>query len=282
MISHVKHGTKWKTFRIFDKQIKVTINAFLDETIPAELWSQIVIWDIVSYISKDWNYIIVNRETRQNKISRLKWDNQSFSLGKRIEQCIVANVDIWIIVASATKPTFKSNFIDRYNILFQYWKVKPLICITKSDLSALDDPVLNRYKNELWIKVMYCSTLSWQGIEELKKEIYGKIVVLVWNSGVWKTSLINNLRNIDELKTQEVNIKYWQWKHTTTSSQLYEWADDSYIIDTPGIRSLVLLELSKNDLKYYFSEFEKFIDNQVEEWLQLGVMKIWDEVRFFL
>ncbi len=230
----------------------------MHEKLPTQLSDQIVIWDIVSYINENWKYIITKRENRQNKISRLKWDNTRFSLWKKTEQLLVANIDIWIIVASARNPSFHSNFIDRYNILFQYWNVKPLICITKSDLSQLDDPVLNRYKNELWVKVIYCSTLSWQGIDELKKEISGKTVVLVWNSGVWKSSLVNYLRWVAESKTQEVNEKYWQWKHTTTSSQFFEWDDKSYIIDTPWIRSLELLEIKKSELKYYFSEFEKF------------------------
>lgn len=258
IISGVNHSTKWKTFNIFKKDKNSTIKASLSTDIPKQLSSQIVIWDIVSYINQNGTYIIIKRENRQNKISRLKWDNQNFSMWKRIEQCVVANIDIWIIVASATRPTFHSNFIDRYNILLQYWNVKPLICITKSDLSDLDDPILNRYKNELWIKVIYCSTVSWKGIEELRKEISGKTVVLVWNSWVWKSSLVNHLRWVTESKTQEVNEKYWQWKHTTTSSEFFEWTDNSYIIDTPWIRSLELLELSKTDLKYYFSEFEKF------------------------
>lgn len=258
IISSVNHSTKWKTFYIFDKEKNITTESIIHVDIPAHLSSQIVIWDIVSYIDVEWKNLIIKRENRLNKISRLKWDNQRFSMWKRAEQCLVANIDFWIIVASATKPTFHSNFIDRYNILFQYWNVKPLICITKSDLSELDDPILNRYKNELWIKVIYCSTVSWKGIEELKKEISGKIVVLVWNSWVWKSSLVNHLRWVAESKTQEVNEKYWQWKHTTTSSQLFERMEDSYIIDTPWIRSLELLELKKDDLKYYFTEFEKF------------------------
>lgn len=258
IISSVNHSTTWKTFYIFDKDKKTTFEANFHKDIPKHLSSQIVVWDLVSFLHEDGQYIIIKRENRHNKISRLKWDNQRFSIWKRVEQCVVANIDVWIIVASATRPTFHSNFIDRYNILLQYWNVTPLICITKSDLLELDDPILNRYKNELWIKVVYCSTLTWQWIEELKKEISGKIVVLVWNSGVWKSSLVNHLRWVVESKTQEVNDKYWQWKHTTTSSQMFEWTPNSYIIDTPWIRSLELLELKKDDLKYYFSEFENF------------------------
>jgi len=55
--------------------------------------------------------------------------------------------------------------------------------------------------------------------------------------------------------TQEVSSKSGQGKHTTTTSQYYKWADDSYIIDTPGIRSLELLEIKKDQLKDYFPDF---------------------------
>ena len=79
--------------------------------------------------------------------------------------------------------------------------------------------------------------------------------MLLGNSGVGKSSLTNALVGQAMSRTGEVSIKSGQGKHTTTSSQFYQWAEESYIIDTPGIRSLELLEIKKDQLKDYFSDF---------------------------
>ena len=257
IIVWVKHVNQKKFFEVlsFDKTI---IESFLDSEIPWELWDQIVIWDLVLFIKKDLNFLIIKREKRKNKLSRLKWDSDRFGLWNRVEQVIASNIDYWIIVASAKDPDFHADFIDRYNILMEFWNVKPIICITKSDLSKINDPVLNWYEKELWIKVFYISVNEWIWLEELKKEITWKKVVLVWNSWVWKSTLTNYLRWNQEIKTLSVSEKTWQWRHTTTSSALYEWEENSFIIDTPWIRSLDLVEISKDDLKYYFKEFDKY------------------------
>jgi len=69
---------------------------------------------------------------------------------------------VGIIVAAAITPAFHANFIDRYNILLQYSGIKPLICITKSDLHKLEDPILDWYQNALGIDVVYCSVQTGQ------------------------------------------------------------------------------------------------------------------------
>lgn len=258
IISWIKPIKDWKLFEILDPKSKDLIAALLDPNILQELWEQIVIWDTVMYIKKSEQYFLLKRNPRKNTVSRLKWDSARFSFWKKMEQIIAANIDLWIIVASSKNPDFHSNFVDRYNILLQYWGVKPLICITKSDLEKLNDPILIRYKEKLWVPVVYCSTSTGEWIDELKSYIQGKKVVLVWNSGVWKSSLINYIEGRNDIKTQFVSDKTWQGKHTTTSSALYEWAHWSYIIDTPWIRSLELLEIERNDLKNYFPEFDLF------------------------
>jgi ribosome biogenesis GTPase len=246
---------QWRVFNILNTDRESQIEAFLDRELPSDLWEQIVIGDVVFYMKKDGEFYILKRGERKNKLTRLKGDNDRFSMWKRVEQCIASNIDLWIIVASAQDPDFHPNFVDRYNVLLQYWNVNPLICITKGDLKQINDPVLNWYHKELWIKVIYCSTVTWSGMEELKKEIAGKTVVLVWNSWVGKSSLINHLVGDPQIKTQTVGIKNWQGRHTTTSSSMYEWSEWSYIIDTPGIRSLELLEIAQNELRLYYRDF---------------------------
>ena len=260
IIIWIKYINQKRIFEVlsYDKSI---IETSLDLEIPWELWEQIVIWDWILFIKQDWNFLIIKRKNRKNKLSRIKWDSDRFWLWTKTEQVIASNIDYWIIVASAKNPDFHAGFIDRYNVLMSYWNITPIICITKSDLEKLDDPVLKWYEKELWIKVFYVSVNEWIWLDELKKEIIWKTVVLVWNSWVWKSTLTNYLRWTSEIKTLSVSEKTWQWRHTTTSSSLYEWEKNSFIIDTPWIRSLDLVEISRDDLKYYFTEFDKYSSN---------------------
>lgn len=256
--------SKWnyvKIFTLIDLQSKERVQAQLHSKLPRNLSQQICIWDRINYILNNWNYYITKREIRDNIISRIKWDNTRFSQFSKYEQVIACNIDYWIIVCSSKNPDFQSNFLDRYIILFQNWNVKPLIVITKSDLGKPSNEILDWYSKSLWIRRLYCSNETWEWINKLKEIIYWKIVVFVWNSWAWKSTLINSIHNKDITKTQWTSKKRWEWKHTTTKSQMYEWMENSYIIDTPWIRSLELMEIDKKLLKEYFIEFKEFETN---------------------
>ncbi len=254
-VSSIDFVNEKKIFLLFNKENSSIEKAYLDPSLPKQLGQDVLIWDEVQYRKEDKRIFLTQRLPRTNMLARLKSERSSASWPRSKKLGIVANVDIGIIVASAITPSFHVNFIDKYIILLQYSGIPPLICITKHDLYQLEDPILEWYQKELWVDVVYCSVKTGQGIDELKSKILWKTTVLVWNSGVGKSSLINTLVGIHQTLTQEVSTKSGQWKHTTTSSQWYQRADDSYIIDTPGIRSLELLEIKKDQLKNYFQDF---------------------------
>ena len=198
---------------------------------------------------------------RINLLARYKGDNDRFSLHKRALQPIAANLDYVVIVASAKDPKFQPWFIDRYMILAESAWISPIICITKSDLNPIDDPILHWYEKELHIPVIHTSSLNGMGMEDLKSQIKWRTVVFVGKSGVGKSSLTNYLLGEDIITTSHVSEKWWQGRHTTTGSKMHTWDGDSYIIDTPGIRSLEFLEFQREELKLYFPEFEEYSKN---------------------
>ena len=208
-----------------------------------------IIGDCITLWEDDFVWII----ERKSLLTRYKWDTDRFN--NRVLQSIAANVDIVVIVASASNPKFQPGFIDRYMILAASANIPVIICITKSDLQTIDDPVLDYYEHQLHIPVVYTSTLSNIGIDELKNLIHGKTVVFVGKSGVGKSSIVNTLFWWGVTRTSHVSLQGWQWRHTTTSSHMYPLDNETYIIDTPGIRSLEFLEFSWKDLSLYFPEF---------------------------
>ena len=237
----------WKTVWCLDTSSDCAVEVNLDKSNPC--FYGIVIGDSIIL----WENQAVSIVERTSLLARYKWDTDRFN--NRVLQPIAANVDLVVIVASAHNPKFQPWFIDRYMILAASANIPVLICITKSDLKSIDDPVLDYYEKSLHIPVLHTSSVSGVGMDELKKCIHNKTVVFVGKSGVGKSSLVNALMGSEITTTSNVSAQWWQWRHTTTSSHLYRLEDQTYIVDTPGIRSLEFLEFSWRELPFYFPEF---------------------------
>lgn len=254
-------SVKGDTITILDVNKQKELNGLFGGNIPKSLLYSLVVGDIVYYESVNWCWIIKKRKDRRSFISRMRWDSTKIWILSEHEHILAANIDIALIVAPIKNPVFHPNLVDRYLVICQNWWVTPVICLNKVDLSDDRPDIINWYKNN-GIMVIELSTTTWIGLHTLKDVLKWNVWVLLWKSWVWKTSIINFLNQEDfSLRTQEVNKKSWEWKHTTTSTELYNLWDDSYIIDTPWIRSLGLNNISRNELRYYFPEFNEFISN---------------------
>lgn len=173
---------------------------------------------------------------------------------------IAVNIDCAVIVVSAYSPPLHPKFIDRYLMILQDCGIEPIICLNKCDLKTIqDEQTLDIYRN-LGIKVVETSAVKNLGIEDLKECIKNKRAIFVGHSGVGKSSLTNRLLNNDEIKTGCVGEKSLKGRHTTTTSKYYEWAENSSIIDTPGIRALDISKIKANEVQTYFTEFKNYLN----------------------
>jgi ribosome biogenesis GTPase len=213
--------------------------------------------DIVNFTQAGDEYIVDGILPRTNAISRLRGDADRNSSYIKMQHVLAANIDVAVVVAAAAEPAFHPRFIDRYLIACENGGVQPLICINKSDLIDAPDPILEQYR-KLQIPVVLTSAVDKSGMDELKAQLKNNVAVFMGQSGVGKSSLVNTLLPDLDLMTQEISAKSARGKHTTTNSYFYQWEDNSYIIDTPGIRSFDLSDIPRDELSYYFSEFLPF------------------------
>jgi ribosome biogenesis GTPase len=245
----------WKFFDILDKTSEKNIEATLSEDIPSYLKWTFVIWDIVYYVKFEWEYIIKKRWNRKNYLSKTRSNTSRFWWQK--EQIVAANIDLAVIVMPVKEPVFDHKLLDRYLVLCQYRWVKPLICLNKIDLVDSINWLLNEYE-KAWIDIVEVSVIENKWIDVLKKLLINNTSVLLWKSGVWKSSITNELCDGLDILTQEVNKKSGEGRHTTTATNLYVWDKNSYIVDTPGVRALWVDQIQKFNLKNLFPEFLEY------------------------
>jgi ribosome biogenesis GTPase len=191
--------------------------------------------------------VIERVEERQGCLTRVS---------KRRVHTMAANVDRAIIVASASEPPPKPHLVDRYIVASLAGGIEPVICLSKSDLSGIDrvDDLLQRYSS-LGYETLLTSSVCDVGIAALRDALSGRTSVLVGQSGVGKSSLLNALDQSLELRIGEVSDVSMKGKHTTTTARLIRLGEGTYVVDTPGVRALNVSMVPKSELEMYFVDF---------------------------
>lgn len=171
----------------------------------------------------------------------------------------IANVDQAILVFSAVEPDFSTALLDRFLVLVEYNRIRPVICITKMDLTSGEQKELiysyaDDYRKAGY-EVMLTSSETEEGIKELLPLLEGEISVFAGQSGVGKSSLLNALRPDLELKTDDISTHLGRGKHTTRHVELIS-VGAGHVADTPGFSSLEFMEIEAEDLNYCFPDIE--------------------------
>ena len=216
----------------------------------------VAVGDIVKIVhAADDAYYIVEIEPRKNYIIR-----RASNLSKE-SHILAANIDQALLVASIFNPETPLTFIDRFLATSEAYSVPAIIIFNKSDLWT---PEIKEYAEnlrslygEIGYKVVFTSTISGDGIEELKELTHNKISLLAGNSGVGKSSIINALVPDVELRTGEVSDLHHTGTHTTTFSEMISLPDGGELIDIPGVKGFGMIEFDEAEVDHYFPEIFK-------------------------
>jgi len=172
------------------------------------------------------------------------------------EKVIVVNMDILLIVASTSQPTFNQGLIDRFLIAAQRGEMTPILVINKTDL-ARPDPNISAEFIELGGEVFPCSAVNGTGIDAISDRLKGHTSVLAGASGVGKSTIINAIIPNAQAATNPVRVKDNRGRHTTAAAVVYDLPAGGMIVDTPGIRELEV-RLDPAQLPWFFPEFQPF------------------------
>ena len=171
----------------------------------------------------------------------------------------VANIDQALVVFAVTKPKPHFNLLDRFLIMMESKGIPVVLCFNKKDIAT--EPEI-RELEEIYAscgyKIVFTSALEEENVDLVKELLKGKTTAIAGPSGVGKSSLINILQPAAQMETGSISEKIERGKHTTRHSELIWIEEGTYIMDTPGFSSLYTNDFEKEELKYYFTEFEPY------------------------
>jgi ribosome biogenesis GTPase / thiamine phosphate phosphatase len=173
---------------------------------------------------------------------------------------ILASNVTQIVIVLATQPSFYEALLNRCLVAAEAANIKPLIVLNKCDLADADD-AKNKLKlyQDLGYQVLHLSAK--QDITALLPYLSNHQSVLVGQSGMGKSTIINALLPNENVRTQEMSAALDSGKHTTTAAHLYHLDTTSSLIDSPGLQEFGLNHLSQTDLELAFIEFRPYLGN---------------------
>lgn len=229
-----------------------------DATNPVAVGDR-VIYEAQGETSEQNPAVIKEILPRRNHLIR-----KSVNLSKR-SHVIAANLDQTVIVVSLLFPELKWPFLDRILVTCGVYGIPAVIALNKVDLYRDEVPELVESFRSIYegagYRVIQTSSVSGEGIDELKEACRDKLSLFSGESGVGKSSLIKAVDPSLNPKTGSISISHLQGRHTTSLYEMYRLSGGGYIIDTPGIRGFGLVNLEKEEIYKYFPEMLRCSDN---------------------
>ena len=170
---------------------------------------------------------------------------------------IAANVDHALLLVTLHSPATPREFVDRFLVTCEAYKVPVTILLGKADLlegeHQAEAEEFEAVYRDAGYDIIRLSSMEGRGVERVREFISGHTILLAGNSGVGKSTLIGTIAPDIEIRTGEISESHHKGKHTTTFSTMYR-VGDGYIIDTPGIKGFGLIDIDDKELCRYFPE----------------------------
>jgi len=219
-------------------------------------------------VSGDFVDIILSGEKGYGIIEKI-YERKNYFIKKSIKEnkghLIGSNIDQVIIIFSIKNPYTKLVFLDKCLSASKYYKIKPIILFNKIDLlDSNEKERLEIINNEYKKLGFFCISVSAKfniGMDKLKLKLKNKQSLILGNSGVGKSTIINRISSFSNQKTDSLSSKTGRGKQTTTFSEMFKIDNSTTIIDTPGFKDFNFFQIEKNDIKYLYPEFEKKFNN---------------------
>lgn len=201
--------------------------------------------------------LITELYERENYIIR-----KSLNLSRK-KQIIAANMDQAMLIITLARPRTSLGFIDRFLVTAEAYHIPAVLVFNKLDIYTEDDREILHEVMDLYQKIGYpcCSISALKGehIESIQALLQDKTTLICGHSGVGKSTLINYLIPDKKLKTANISEYSEKGVHTTTFAEMFRLPYSGFIIDTPGIKELGIVDMEKEEVSQYFPEMKQLI-----------------------
>lgn len=219
--------------------------------------SPVVVGDVVRCEpDEQGSYLISAIEPRRNYIIR-----RASNLSKE-SHIIAANIDQALLVVTLFSPETAVEFIDRFLVTCEAYKVPVTILLAKIDLARTEPGLVERFHmiyESAGYNIIEVSATEGEGVEQVRELLRGRTTLLSGNSGVGKSTLVQAVEPGLDIRTGEISQSHNKGKHTTTFSTMYPLSEGGFIIDTPGIKGFGLIDIEEAELAHYFPEMMRFL-----------------------
>jgi ribosome biogenesis GTPase len=199
--------------------------------------------------------VVTNLIQRKNYIIR-----KSINLSKQA-QIIAANLDLALLVVTLASPRTSLGFIDRFLVTAEAYGIPACLIFNKLDLFSDEGLEILADYQSIYENIGYScysvSALEGTNIDKVQNLLKDKVTLFSGHSGVGKSSLINQLLPDLDLRTNMISDWSDKGMHTTTFAEMFELPQGGYIIDTPGIRELGVIDIEKQELSHFFPEMRE-------------------------
>lgn len=245
-------GRHYKVLETTGNVIDCTVRGKM-RTKEFEITNPVAVGDNVRYEKISENTGIINEVlARRNYILR-----KSANLSRQ-SQIIAANIDQAFLMITIVMPETPVEFIDRFLVTAEAYRIPVKIIINKTDLYDDEAQAKMQYLEHMYETIGYeCIRLSLNdgiNIDRIREMMKDRINLVSGNSGVGKTTLINILNPSLKLRTAEISGYHKQGKHITTFPEMHRMPFGGFIIDTPGIRGFGVVDMNRNEIYHFFPE----------------------------
>lgn len=170
---------------------------------------------------------------------------------------LVSNIDQGIILTSVKHPDFSSNLLDKLITVMEHHHIKPILCFSKWDLLSEEETKIMEQICNYYQKIGYTVVKSTE-LDNIKTLLKDKTTVFTGQTGAGKSTLMNRLDSSLNLETGEISEALGRGKHTTRHVELIEMYGGK-VLDTPGFSSIDFSDLSKEEIRDTFIEFDDYL-----------------------
>lgn len=206
-------------------------------------------------VLEDGSGVIEEVETRKQALVRLDPRPQG-----EYQQILLANADQAVFVFACAHPNPKLKMLDRYLVIAEKQKIPPIIVANKTDLVEDARAQFGLYQ-QIGYRVIYTSTKTGAGVDELHETLKHKVSALAGPSGVGKSSLLNAIQPGLGLAVNEISTAMGKGRHTTVTRQMFPLHAGGYVADTPGWKSLALWDTEPEEMEAYFPELRDLVQH---------------------